>query len=80
MGTRTWWGSEDAPKGIQSRAIADCEGEMMKAEVERGQLPGVVVESLRSSRARAPKIHFIVHEPVGTRIEFAFDPRVERRR
>jgi hypothetical protein len=33
-----------------------------------------------SSRGKGPKIHFIMHEPSGIRIEFAFDPRVERPR
>ena len=29
---------------------------------------------------KGPKIHFIVREPSGIRIEFAFDPRLERPR
>jgi hypothetical protein len=29
---------------------------------------------------KGPKIHFIVREPSGIRIKFAFDPRVERPR
>jgi len=42
--------------------------------------PGVVVEFAPELSGQGPKIHFIVREPSGIRIEFAFDPRVERRR
>jgi hypothetical protein len=38
--------------------------------------PGVVVEFAPEPSGRGPKIHFIVREPSGIRIEFAFDPRV----
>jgi catechol 2,3-dioxygenase-like lactoylglutathione lyase family enzyme len=42
--------------------------------------PGVVVEFAPELSGKGPKIHFIVREPSGIRIEFAFDPRVERPR
>jgi catechol 2,3-dioxygenase-like lactoylglutathione lyase family enzyme len=43
--------------------------------------PGVVVELAPELSGKGPKIHFIVHEPSGIRIEFVFDPpRVERPR
>ena len=40
--------------------------------------PGVIVEFAPELSGTGPKIHFIVREPGGIRIEFAFDPRVER--
>jgi catechol 2,3-dioxygenase-like lactoylglutathione lyase family enzyme len=39
--------------------------------------PGVVVEFAPELSGNGPKIHFIVLEPSGIRIEFAFDPRIE---
>ena len=39
--------------------------------------PGVVVEFGPERPGAGPKIHFIVREPSGVRIEFAFDPRLE---
>ncbi len=39
--------------------------------------PGVVVEFAPGPSGAGPKIHFIVREPSGVRIEFAFDPRLE---
>jgi hypothetical protein len=42
--------------------------------------PGVVVEFAPDLSGTGPKVHFIVREPSGIRIEFAFDPRVERPR
>jgi catechol 2,3-dioxygenase-like lactoylglutathione lyase family enzyme len=38
--------------------------------------PGVVVEFAPERSGAGPKVHFIVREPSGVRIEFAFDPRV----
>lgn len=40
--------------------------------------PGVVVEFAPKPSGKGPKIHFIAYEPSGIRIEFAFDPRIER--
>ena len=42
--------------------------------------PGVVVEFGPERSGAGPKIHFIVCEPSGVRIEFAFDPRFEEAR
>jgi len=42
--------------------------------------PGVVVEFAPELSGAGPKIHFIVREPSGVRIEFAFDPRLEEAR
>ena len=42
--------------------------------------PGVVVEFGPEPSGAGPKIHFIVREPSGVRIEFAFDPRLEEAR
>jgi catechol 2,3-dioxygenase-like lactoylglutathione lyase family enzyme len=42
--------------------------------------PGVVVEFSPVLSGKGPKIHFIVREPSGIRIEFAFAPRIERSR
>ena len=39
--------------------------------------PGVVVEFGPEPSGAGPKIHFIVREPSGVRIEFAYDPRLE---
>ena len=39
--------------------------------------PGVVVEFGPQLSGAGPKIHFIVREPSGVRIEFTFDPRLE---
>ena len=39
--------------------------------------PDVVVEFGPEPSGAGPKIHFIVREPSGVRIEFAFDPRLE---
>ena len=45
------------------------------------KLPGVVVEFAPELSGKVgPKIHFIVREPSGVRIEFAFDPRLENTR
>jgi len=40
--------------------------------------PGVVVEFAPELSGKGPKVHFIMREPSGIRIEFTFDPRVER--
>ena len=39
--------------------------------------PGVVVEFSPEPSGAGPKVHFIVREPSGVRIEFAYDPRLE---
>lgn len=42
--------------------------------------PGVITEFGPQIVGAGPKIHFIVREPGGIRIEFAFDPRLEKAR
>jgi catechol 2,3-dioxygenase-like lactoylglutathione lyase family enzyme len=39
--------------------------------------PDVVVEFAPELSGSGPKIHFMVYEPGGVRVEFAFDPRLE---
>jgi hypothetical protein len=38
------------------------------------------VEFAPELSGKGPKIHFIVREPSGVRVEFAFDPRLEEAR
>jgi hypothetical protein len=40
--------------------------------------PGVAVEFAPELVGKGPKLHFMMREPGGIRIEFAFDPRIER--
>jgi catechol 2,3-dioxygenase-like lactoylglutathione lyase family enzyme len=42
--------------------------------------PDVVVEFGPEQSGAGPKIHFMVREPSGVRMEFAFDPRLEEAR
>ena len=42
--------------------------------------PGVTVEFGPEPSGAGPKIHFMVREPSGVRIEFSFDPRLEQAR
>ena len=60
--------------GVLSRDRAGLDG--LYERVARW--PGVVVEFAPELSGKGPKIHFIVREPSGIRIEFAFDQRVER--
>jgi hypothetical protein len=39
--------------------------------------PDVVVEFAPQLSGSSPKIHFVVYEPSGVRVEFTFDPRLE---
>jgi hypothetical protein len=39
--------------------------------------PDVVVEFAPQLSGSGPKIHFVVYEPSGVRVEFTFDPRLE---
>jgi catechol 2,3-dioxygenase-like lactoylglutathione lyase family enzyme len=41
------------------------------------QWPGVDTEFAPQVSGNGPKIHFVVREPSGVRIEFAYDPRLE---
>lgn len=42
--------------------------------------PGVIVEFSPQLSGAGPKIHFMVREPSGVRIEFTFDPRLKDQR
>jgi catechol 2,3-dioxygenase-like lactoylglutathione lyase family enzyme len=60
-------------------AVADRAG--LDALYERvAAWPGIVVEFSPEFSGKGPKTHFIVREPGGIRLEFAFDPRIERPR
>ena len=67
--------------GLHHLALAVADRTGLDALYERvASWPGVVVEFAPELSGKGPKIHFIVREPSGIRIEFAFDPRVERPR
>jgi len=65
--------------GLHHLAFAVASSAGLDALYERvASWPGVTVEFAPELSGKGPKIHFIVREPSGIRIEFAFDPRVER--
>jgi catechol 2,3-dioxygenase-like lactoylglutathione lyase family enzyme/phenylpyruvate tautomerase PptA (4-oxalocrotonate tautomerase family) len=67
--------------GLHHLALAVADRVGLDALYERvASWSGVVVEFAPQPSGKGPKIHFIVREPSGVRIEFAFDPRVERSR
>src|SRR5882757_358052 len=67
--------------GLHHLALAAADRAALDALHERvASWPGVVVEFAPEPSGKGPKVHFIVREPSGVRIEFAFDPRVERPR
>lgn len=67
--------------GLHHLALAVADRAGIDALYERvASWPGVVVEFSPELSGKRPKVHFIVREPSGIRIEFAFDPRVERPR
>jgi catechol 2,3-dioxygenase-like lactoylglutathione lyase family enzyme len=67
--------------GLHHLALAVADRSELDALHERvASWPGVVAEFAPQLPGTGPKIHFIVREPSGIRIEFAFDPRVERPR
>jgi hypothetical protein len=60
-------------------AIVDRAG--LEALYERvSNWPSVIVEFSPQLSGAGPKIHFMVREPSGVRIEFTFDPRLEDQR
>ena len=64
--------------GLHHLALAVADRAGLDALHERvAQWPGVVVEFAPELSGKGPKIHFIIREPSGVRIEFAFDPRLE---
>jgi catechol 2,3-dioxygenase-like lactoylglutathione lyase family enzyme len=67
--------------GLHHLALAVADRAGLDSLYERVAIwPGVVVEFAPELSGKGPKIHFIVREPSGIRIEFAFDPRVKRPR
>ena len=64
--------------GLHHLALAVADRAGLDALHQRvSSWPGVVVEFGPEPSGAGPKIHFIVREPSGVRIEFAFDPRLE---
>ena len=64
--------------GLHHLALAVADQAGLDTLYERvSNWPGVVVEFGPEPSGAGPKIHFIVREPSGVRIEFAFDPRLE---
>ena len=51
------------------------EAELRNAFERVAAWPGVVVEFAPEFSGKGPKVHFMINEPGGTRIEFAWDPR-----
>ncbi len=67
--------------GLHHLALAVANRASLDALHQRvSNWPGVVVEFGPQLSGAGPKIHFIVREPSGVRIEFAFDPRLENAR
>ncbi|HLZ82494.1 MAG TPA: hypothetical protein VKQ54_02935, partial [Caulobacteraceae bacterium] len=67
--------------GLHHLAIAVVDQAGLDALYQRvASWPGVVVEFGPRVSGAGPKIHFIVREPGGVRLEFAFDPRLEASR
>ncbi|HLZ65532.1 MAG TPA: VOC family protein [Aliidongia sp.] len=67
--------------GLHHLAFAVAERAGFDALHERvAKWPGVVVEFAPELLGAGPKMHFMVREPSGVRIEFDFDPRLEEAR
>jgi catechol 2,3-dioxygenase-like lactoylglutathione lyase family enzyme len=67
--------------GLHHLAIAVVDRAGLEALYQRvSNWPGVAVEFGPQVSGAGPKIHFIVREPGGARLEFAFDPRLETSR
>ncbi len=64
--------------GLHHLALAVVDQAGLDALYQRvSNWPGVVTEFGPQVLGAGPKIHFIVREPSGVRVEFAFDPRLE---
>jgi catechol 2,3-dioxygenase-like lactoylglutathione lyase family enzyme len=67
--------------GLHHLAFAVIDRTVLDALYKRvSNWPGVIVEFGPEPSGAGPKIHFIVREPSGARLEFAFDPRLEETR
>jgi len=67
--------------GLHHLALAVADRERLEALHERvANWPNVVVEFGPELSGKGPKIHFMVLEPGGIRLEFAYDPRLEAAR
>ena len=64
--------------GLHHLALAVADRPGLDAVYERvARWPDVVVEFAPELSGKGPKIHFMVREPSGARLEFAYDPRLE---
>jgi catechol 2,3-dioxygenase-like lactoylglutathione lyase family enzyme len=64
--------------GLHHLALAVADRPGLDALYERvASWPDVVVEFAPALSGKGPKIHFMVREPSGVRLEFAYDPRLE---
>ncbi len=67
--------------GLHHLALAVADRAGLDALYQRVAIwSGVVIEFEPQLSEKGPKIHFIIREPSGVRIEFAFDPRLEKSR
>jgi len=67
--------------GLHHLAVAVVDRTGLDALYQRvSNWPGVIVEFSPQLSGAGPKIHFMVREPSGVRIEFTFDPRLEGQR
>ena len=64
--------------GLHHLALAVADRAGLDALYQRvSGWPDVVVEFAPQLCGSGPKIHFVMYEPSGVRVEFTFDPRIE---
>jgi catechol 2,3-dioxygenase-like lactoylglutathione lyase family enzyme len=67
--------------GLHHLALAVADRPGLDALYHRvSEWPGVHTEFAPQVSGKGPKLHFIVREPSGVRIEFAYDPSLEEQR
>jgi catechol 2,3-dioxygenase-like lactoylglutathione lyase family enzyme len=67
--------------GLHHLALAVADRATLDSIHERvSSWPGVAVEFAPQISGKGPKIHFMIREPSGIRLEFAYDPRLEEAR
>ncbi len=81
----TLWQQTGSPKrefdrhahiGLHHTALKVPDEAALNAVYERAKAhPGVEVEFAPEFSGKGPKVHFMVREPGGTRLEFSYDPR-----